>query len=357
MKKILMLISYYINGGPSQVVKNLIVNAYSQGVSFVFVTFFDKNKKNLLNELAPYCEKIVELNCSSKIDAVIKARKKIEQLIVENNIDIVHSHGIIPDYINSRIKKPVKKISTIHNIPYEDYAYTYGKVMGKFLSQYHIAILRKLSLGVCCSHSVFTLLSSKLKNTTYIVNGIDRLIPDTESSRKDIDIPNNSIVFIYIGSLTEGKNVIWLIDNFNRYRKDNEVLLILGDGPLYFECKKRECEHVRILGFIDEVSNYLEISDIYISASLSEGFSISVLQALSLGVGLFLSSIPSHLEIFNDANIPIGTSFEDDTFESDLARLRAIYPSLEKDKIVNFFQDTYSADLMARNYINLYNTI
>ena len=67
----------------------------------------------------------------------------------------------------------------------------------------------------------------------------------------------------------------------------------------------------------------MNISDVYVSASKSEGFSISVLEALSCGLGLFLSDIPSHREVVEmGQDVYLGEIFSSGDFEIKLNALR-----------------------------------
>lgn len=74
--------------------------------------------------------------------------------------------------------------------------------------------------------------------------------------------------------------------------------LILGDGSNTGMFDTINDNHIKPCGFIDIPQVYFNISDVYVSASLSEGFSLSVLESLSAGTLLILSDIPSHREVF-----------------------------------------------------------
>ena len=93
----------------------------------------------------------------------------------------------------------------------------------------------------------------------------------------------------------------------------------------------------------------MNISDVYASASRSEGFSISVLEALSCGLGLFLSDIPSHREVvMAGKDIPVGVLFKQTDIEGALSRIRKM--SLCKSTISRFQRDNLSARRMTALY-------
>ena len=97
----------------------------------------------------------------------------------------------------------------------------------------------------------------------------------------------------------------------------------------------------------------MNISDVYVSASKSEGFSISVLEALSCGLGLFLSDIPSHREVVEmGQDVYLGETFSQQDFSNKLSKLRS--KSLYRNKIVQFQAGSLSARTMTQQYVRLY---
>ena len=138
-----------------------------------------------------------------------------------------------------------------------------------------------------------------------------------------------------------------------KYREDNEYLLVLGKGEKEDECKAKADDHVRMLGFQQDAISYMNISDVYVSASKSEGFSISVLEALSCGLGLFLSGIPSHCEVVEmGQDVYLGEIFTRQDFSIKLSKLRDM--PLHQKKIAQFQGSELSAKAMTRQYEGFY---
>jgi len=79
--------------------------------------------------------------------------------------------------------------------------------------------------------------------------------------------------------------------------------LIIGEGLLTESLKKRVKElgvrrYVKFTGFLpkNEVITYVNASDIYVSTSLSDGTSASLLEAMALGVPAVVTEIPGNKE-------------------------------------------------------------
>ena len=141
-------------------------------------------------------------------------------------------------------------------------------------------------------------------------------------------IPLDAKVFIYAGNYIKLKNVLLMLDYFNKNLSDNEYLISLGTGKLFEKAKKYNSSHIIQLGFKDNIMDYMDASDIYVSFSSSEGFPVSVIEALHSNLALLLSDIDSHLEFFKiDSEYYIGESFNLNSFSS-----------IKKDVIKNLYK-------------------
>lgn len=83
-------------------------------------------------------------------------------------------------------------------------------------------------------------------------------------------------------------------------------LVLLGDGGLRPDIEElvkrlRLTRNVCMLGQRDDVRDVIAALDIYISASHSEGFPLSVLEALAEGVPAILRDLPAHRELAENA--------------------------------------------------------
>jgi len=79
--------------------------------------------------------------------------------------------------------------------------------------------------------------------------------------------------------------------------------LIVGEGPLEAELKDLTarlglCDHVKFIGRVDreELVNYLNAADIYVSTSYSDGTSLCLLEAMATGLPAVVTDVPANLE-------------------------------------------------------------
>lgn len=355
MIKVAYIINSIKRGGPSNVILNLIQNLNQKEYDITLITLFNENDPYIVNGLKRNNINVIECRYTSRLNFIFSGGKEFEKLMVDGGYDVIHSHGFIPDIFSAKITLGVKKISTIHSIVFEDYLETYGWLKGKVYTFAHVHYLKRLDYCVCCSATVYKHMKDYLPNITYIRNGIDRQTKTCNITRKQLGIPENALVFIYVGRIEQGKNVVYLVNEFHRYHSPNEYLLLVGDGSETQQCQNLKDENIMVLGFQDEPINYMLISDIYTSASKSEGFSISVLEALDCGLALMLSDIPSHKEVFNiDKSVYLGETFSKENYYTQLEKMRANISNTNKDEIKTFKENYLSAKHMTDQYKEIY---
>jgi glycosyltransferase involved in cell wall biosynthesis len=115
----------------------------------------------------------------------------------------------------------------------------------------------------------------------------------SESDKKEIkekfSLSAETHVIVSVGRLEREKHFEHLIEAL-RIVKEKEVrfkFFIAGNGPLSSSLLKVAKsfgleEELVLLGHIDEISNLLSLSDVYVTASLREGLPVSVMEAMAM---------------------------------------------------------------------------
>lgn len=351
--RIAYVINYIVKNGPSNVILNLINNLDRNMYSITLITLFEGNNSEVISTLLNDGVTVYECKSLSRMKCLLGQSAEFSGIIEKENFDVIHTHGFIPDILSSRLNTTARRITTLHNNMYEDYLDTYGYLKSCIFISLHLSALKKLEECVCCSESVYDVMKHKLKNVSFIRNGIEKRRANSFVSRADLQLPANAFVYIYVGVLNSQKNIAWLIENFVKYHEKNEYLLVLGSGEKEAECKAKADNHVKMLGFQTDPIAYMNISDVYVSASKSEGFSVSILEALSCGLGLFLSDIPSHREVVEmGEDVYLGEIFSVDDIYNKLRVFRD--KKICKAEIAAFQEKDLSAKEMTERYQRVY---
>ncbi len=237
-------------------------------------------------------------------------RHKLIQEIIDWKPDVVHSQCEFFSYqFAARIAKitgaPI--VHTYHTL-YEQYLTSYvipskrlGDYLAKVLSRQR---LKRVSTLVAPTQKVEnTLQGYGMKAPISIVpSGISlqqhqqRISSETRlQMRKALGIGEEDQVLINLGRLGGEKNLSELLELFAEARKqyENLKLLIVGDGPAReaLEKQTRELElegSVIFTGMVppQEVQNYYQLGDVFVSASTSETQGLTYIEAAANGLPL-----------------------------------------------------------------------
>ncbi|MDY3359777.1 MAG: glycosyltransferase family 4 protein [Clostridium celatum] len=356
MKKIAYIINSVKKNGPTKVLLNMIKGINKEEYELYLITIIDENDPEIIRDLSMLNIKIIELNYLKGIGAIFK-KDEINNIIKEEKIDIIHTHGHVPTFMLKSSK--ALKVSTVHNCLYEDFKCTYGKIKGFLINELYIFSLRKFDRVISCSQSSYNVVKKRISKCSFVRNGIDCVevskkdrISIRNNVRNDLNIPIESKVYIYVGVLNHNKNVMALLSFFKSNLKENEYLIILGEGILKEEVLKYKSNNIKVLGFKENVNDYLYASDIYVSFSLSEGFSISIIEALNCNLLLLLSSIPSHIECFFINNKYYLGEYFDDSNIKEKKNLVSSYKDIVRTS--NFQENYLSAISMMKEYEKIY---
>ena len=345
-------------GGPNKVLLNMVLGLSKKDAHIKIITLFNSSDNPYLEYYLNNGIEVISLNLKNKIDVIIHGLKKLKPLLNKDDC-VIHSHGILPDFLNSRLDNKFNKITTIHNRIKEDYMAEFGHIKGYIFFLWHLVILNNIKHIVCCSKSSYDFLK-KYKNCCYIENGIGSVIDPKQieknmTIRDELGIKKDDLVYIFCGAFVKIKRPEQLLNAFNNCSAENEHLILLGDGPLYKKCLNYQRKNVHFLGFKKNVEDYLLASDVYISNSASEGFSISVIEALEKGLYLFLSDIPSHREVFEiDKKFYVGEIFNSNNFAKQKKKLVFNMQKNDAVDIIKFKNNYLTNEVMMAKYYQYY---
>ena len=362
MLRVTIVCSSLVRQGPTNVLYNML-SAYSHlntDVVYRVLTLSPENETSRKGEYEALGIEVESLNLPVGYKTLC-GLQEIKKRILCNAPDIVQSSGFRTDMLLSMIKLPgIKKISTLWNYPYDDYQMDYGNVKGALMAFSHLVRLRSFDRVIPCSEFIEKRIKKYGIKLTTIYTGVpmDYFKPlsneERKSRRQELDIPQNAKVFIFIANLITRKNPETLIKAFQGVKDKNIVLLVMGDGPLYDICLavNKDNPQVRFLGRQPGTLHYLQISDFYISPSLSEGFPTAVLEAMSVGVMPVLSNIAPHVEMMK--GVPYDVTFSPNS-QDEL--LDSIKRALEHDGEFDYrkyMEENFSDIIMFRRFEAVY---
>ena len=179
-------------------------------------------------------------------------------------------------------------------------------------------IFKKLSVSIAtdyfaCSKEAgeFMLKNTRFKKkpVTVIKNAIeaDKFVFNLNKRTEIREQLNSSDSFVvgHIGRLTSAKNHMFLLDTFFEiYQQNrNSKLLLIGDGPLKNDIIKKAkqlglIENVLLLGYKENIHDYLQAMDVFVFPSHYEGFGTVAVEAQASGLYCVVSDgVPKAVDV------------------------------------------------------------
>lgn len=301
-----------------------------------------------------------------KIDAGVVC--SIRSYIKKNDISIVHSHNF-EAYIYGALSTALSKKFLVHS--------QHGLVQE--LSQFkklfsRFSLFSKPAL-VAVSASVAEHMRSigwwREGHSKVVLNGVntEAFLPDIEvrkNVRDTLGINEDTLIVICVARLAAIKDHATLLRIFSHISgaKTDVQLLIVGDGPEReaLNIKANELnlysdKKVTFLGGRTDIVKLLQASDVFMLTSISEGISVSLLEAMSVGLIPVVTSVGGNIEIiqqgqngylFNVADDKKGAALLSEAYADPV--LRQAVSEKSRQTVI----DNFSFKKMMEGYNKLY---
>lgn len=282
--------------------------------------------------------------------------KKIKKILKESKADVVHTHRYCAQYaVPAAIMAGVKRrVHTVHSVAKEEngkLARKLNKIFFKMNALVPVALSEKIQDTIIDEYRL------KRSAVPVIFNGIilDKCQVKTDYSTTE------KFKILHIGRFQDAKNhkgLIVAFEIFNRKYPNSELHLI-GDGANKKEIEelviaKNISDRVVFHGLQSDIYQFLPSMDIFVLPSLYEGIPMTLIEAMGTGlpiVATAVGGIPDMLDENSAQLVPVDT--------------KAIAEAFEKYYCDEFFRmshgkealklsDRFSAETMARKYINIY---
>lgn len=227
--------------------------------------------------------------------------------------DIIHAHDMFSSATTAAAAKYLFGTPFIVNPHRSDKLGDVYRLRHKTLGSSRIAIFRqKADAFVSISHEIKAELMGigiPEERCFLIPNGIDvdRFTPlppeEKQILRGELGLPDLPTV-IFTGRLAPEKRVNHLITIWPAVRAvyPEARLLILGTGPEEVSLKQMAGEGIQFAGLVENVAPYLQAADLFVLPSIAEGFSVAILEALSVGLPAVVTKVGGAEDII-DHNI------------------------------------------------------
>lgn len=309
MLRILYVVSTLRRGGPTKQLLNLVSRLDRARFTAQVLTLSPEPQDTLWDELC-HTEWDVSSLGQSRLEGLVRGRRVLQKAVQQYQPEVVHTHGIRADTMFAGVPRQFAHLSVVRNFPQLDYPMTYGRTLGKIMAVHHAKAMAQADVCVAVSDSVAANLRSRfnVERIVTIRNGVDvdKFRPvglgTKKAIRRDLELPEDALVWVASGHLSELKRPLEMIEAFRRSAGQSDMhFLLVGGGLLEAECRRlaSDLSNVTFVGRVPDVMRYLQASDCFVSASKAEGMPNAVLEALACGLPVVLSDIDPHREVLS----------------------------------------------------------
>lgn len=251
-----------------------------------------------------------------------KAFWQLIGLLKQQRYDVVHTYTATPSFLG-RIAATLARVpvvvnhqggwaindtsSRIEKLMYTPAEYISALACSKNICVAHSEVAKAKELGCAPAHKLVA-----------IVNGIDptpftKIVADAAATaqarkqlRQRLNLPDDALIVGCTARLASGKDNESLILAMDLLRKKHPAhpiaLAFVGDGDQKAELEALIqqldlADTVHLLGFCDDVPNFLASIDIFATATLHEGLSISLLESMAARCPIVTTDIPANAEV------------------------------------------------------------
>jgi glycosyltransferase involved in cell wall biosynthesis len=314
MRIAILIANYYpILAGAEVFAKEIAERLVREGNEVDIITgrWNKLSKYEVINGVNVYRVFVLKIKYLMYITLLFSMFFRVWKLDREKNYDIIHS---IEELAAAQAGTAIKKLKNKHHVVTIQGGYLQRNdrtVIAFFFDKIIKWSLREADL----IHAISTFLEDRsreygAKRIVVIPNGVDinKFKPmNKKKLREELGYSVDKKIIISISRLVPKNGLKYLIRAMSIVSKNmpNAHLLIIGDGEqrndLKALIKKLKLNNVELLGPIphDDVPKYLNLADVFVRPSISEGLGVSFIEAMACGVpvlGTNVGGIPDIIE-------------------------------------------------------------
>ena len=291
----------------------------------------------------------------------IKYILRFNKFIIEEKIDIIHCQcmkTIKFSVLSKLLNRKIKLIHTVHDTR------IYRKLRSLDIWIDKIFVNKIIAISSAVKNDI---ISKKIQDSKIeiVYNAIDL---EKFRSKSNKLINKDSIVIGNVARLIpkkKGQDVLIKAISILKNNYPNIKCLLAGNPPkgqeknIYYLNKMSEelgvKENVYILGNINDIPNFLNEIDIFVMPSRYDGFGISLIEAMSMGIPCIASNIDGPKEILKDNKF--GLLFTSEDYNDLAEKIESIINKsyeCNQEEIKKYIHENYEIKSMVKHLIEVY---
>lgn len=324
------------------------------------------------NVVLPFCDEKIALPIHrtpfhfSNVIATLKIRKKIKQEQYDFISTSTPMGGATTRFAIKSLKEKQKILYTAHG-----FHFFKGNKKLKNLLYYSVEkyLAKFTDILVTINQEDYEIAKKNFKTDVRYIEGIgfqkSRLKENLKSRqisklKKEIGIKNEYVI-IYVAEISKRKRQLYLLKTLLNSDLESYKLLLVGGNILgnkidSFLQKKGGKDKVKVLGFREDISELLDISDLVVSVSGQEGLPINIMEAMYKNKPIIVTDCRGNRDLIeNEVNgLVVALKDQEGLIEAIKKMKRDKRYAFSLAKTNHKRVQTYSVESVLPKYIEIY---
>ena len=278
-------------------------------------------------------------------------------LKIHGTPDVIYSHYLLNSYAALQLKKK-------YNLPLvaiEHWSEVNKDTLKSYVKYSGNKVYSSSDMVIAVSDSLKLMLHKHFSVNALVVHNLVG-----EGFGYKLSPQRSTFNFVTVGSLFHVKGYDILVEAFANIVNDNNNfrLTIVGDGnqrPLLQELINKYSLQSKVLlvgrKSRSEVADILANSDVYVSSSRNENFSVSVLEALSVGLPVVATVCGGIKECINDSNGLLVPTENIQLLGSAMLKISQNISNYNRESIAQDFENRFSTTSIVNKLVSIFETI
>lgn len=318
--------------------------------------------EDIQNCVIPYCDRFYNIPFERNPfnHNNIKSYKVLKRILEQDEYNIIHCHTPVGGVVGRLAAKSIRK-SGKNKVVYTAHGFHFykGAPLKNWLLYYPVEkfFSRWTDALVLINQEDYKRAERKFKaKKTYYVPGVGidlnryKKCIENDDIRDEFNIPSKAKVILSVGEVNNNKNHKLGITSISKLNDDSIYYIICGQGNLIEENRKLAKalgvnNRVIFAGYRSDVERFYNTADIFLFPSLREGLSVSMMEAMAMGVPIICNSIRGNTDLIDDGinGVLINNTVEEAVEAIKLllhnSSLRESISMAEREKIEQFGLD------------------
>jgi glycosyltransferase involved in cell wall biosynthesis len=293
------------------------------------------------------------------------------KLLIQHKFDVVHIHKRHFFWMYALVSK-IARIKTVIRTVHSIFKPRFYRWPSYFLARHFSKYILRVKITSISESVYYNEIKNFWNKTIKLYNWFDHTkfypaltVNEKSEIRNDLNIAENAVVLITVGSCLKVKNHQMVIKALNNLKSQTEkqiIYLHVGDGPLNeiekeLALKEGVQNNVVFLGNISNVRKLLIASDLFLMPSSFEGIGISALEAMACKIPCIFFDSPGLRDLMPEGS-ENGLLINPTQSDLEIAIVQLI--NNQKDQIVftqnaeKFVKQNFNMEYQVNKMIALY---